>query len=295
MPGSRLNDLLDTQSAEYLAMVDELSLDALTTSYSFMDNDEFARILSVSPRIGMKTYWQEILFRAHMSAVTAVLRSRRWLSALTDARAAGNLLSFAAAFRGLIESVADSATSLRVVPLGLAAQHTHIKLALSGKLERIIICKELEDHLIHFSHARYIPGQERHSAPSSHQARTVKDYLKILEDGGVTDARHCYRAMCDLVHPGAPSVHMWLEHQGNVGRLCSNREREIISAYTAEYKGLFLELLMFGFDPAVMTLGVLNYLPLPELHTPGLKTWNLDGIAGWRKCVKRLKDPNRRV
>ena len=282
-------DFLDAQSAEYLAMVDELSLDALTTSYSVMDNDEFARILRISPRLGMKTYWQEILFRAHMSAVTAVLRSRRWLSALADARAAGNLLSLAAAFRGFIESVADSATSLGGVPVGLAALHPHIKAALSEKLDRIVVCKALEDHLIHFSHARYIPKQEKHAVPSSHQAETAKNYLKILEDGGVTDAMPCYRAMCNLVHPGAPSVHMWLEHQGNTGRLCSNREREIISTYTAEYKGLFLELLMFGFNPAVMTLGVLNYLPLRHLHTPRLEDWNLSGIPGWQQCLQRLQ------
>ena len=295
MAKSHRSDLLDTRSAKYLAMVDELCLDTLTTSYSFMDQDEFERILQVSPRIGMKTYWQEILFRAHMSAVTAVLRSRRWLSALADARGEGNLLSFAAAFRGFIESVADSATSLRGVPLGLAGLHTHIEAALSEKLDRIVVSSELEDHLIHFSHARYIPRQERHAVPSSHQAKTAKDYLKILEDGRVTDAIPCYRSLCDLVHPGAPSVHMWLEHQGSTGRLCLNRERAIISAYTADYKGLFLELLMFGFNPAVMTLGVLNYLPLTELHTSGLRTWNLDGIAGWRKCVRRLKDPNQRV
>ena len=295
MPSSHLSDLLDTRSAKYLAMVDELSLDALATSYSFMDSDELERVLKVSPRVGTKTYWQEILFRAHMSAVTAVLRTRRWLSALADAREAGNLLSFAAAFRGFIESVADSATSLRVVPLTLADQHIRIKLALAAKLDHIAFCGHLEDELIHFSHARYIPRQERRTVPSSHQARTAKDYLQILKDGGVTDAIPCYRAMCDLVHPGAPSIHMWLEHQGSTGRLCANQERTILSAYAAEHKGLFLELLMFGFNPAVMTLGVLNYLPLTELHTSGLRTWDLDAIAGWRKCLRRLKDPNQRI
>ena len=289
MADSPRGDLLDAQSAKYLAMVDELSLDGLTTSYSFMDNDEFARILTASPRIGMKTYWQEILFRAHMCAVTAVLRSRRWLSAVADARDAGNLLSFAAAFRGFLESVADSATSLRGVPLTLAGQHMRIKSALAARLDHIAFCSQLENELIHFSYARYIPGQERHAFPSSHKARTAKDYRKMLEDGGVSDVVPCYRAMCDLVHPGAPSVHMWLRHQGNTGHLYANQERAIISAYAAEYNGLFLELLLFGFNPAVMTLGVLNCLPLTELHTPRLTTRTLSGMAGWRECVQRLE------
>ena len=104
----------------------------------------------------------------------------------------------------------------------------------------------------------------------------------------------CYRTMCDLTHPGALSVHMWLEHTGNTGRLSAHGERGIIRQFAAKYKDLWLKLLMFGFNPAVMTLGVLNYLPLRKLHTPQLKKRDLGGIPGWRECLRRLEDPGER-
>ena len=104
----------------------------------------------------------------------------------------------------------------------------------------------------------------------------------------------CYRTMCDLTHPGALSVHMWLEHTGNTGHLSAHGEQAIIRQFAAEYKDLWLELLMFGFNPAVMTLGVLNYLPLRKLHTPQLKKRDLGGIPGWRECLRRLEDPGER-
>ena len=109
----------------------------------------------------------------------------------------------------------------------------------------------------------------------------------------MADAMPCYRTKCDLTHPGALSVHMWLEHTGNTGCLSAHREQAIIRGYAAAYKDLWLELLMFGFNPAVMTLGVLNYLPLQELHTQ-LKGWDLGGFPGWHKCLRRLEYTNPR-
>ena len=49
---------------------------------------------------GMRIYWVEMLERAHLAAVTAILRSRRWLAAVLSTFSEKNALAFAAVFRG---------------------------------------------------------------------------------------------------------------------------------------------------------------------------------------------------
>jgi hypothetical protein len=110
----------------------------------------------------MQIYWNEILGRAHLTAATAILRSRYWVDALRLGATENNLLSFAAAFRGLIESAADSWTTLRLVPVTLARDHPQILQALSGNVRmQLFLAPALEDALIHLF-----------LCPTSHKART---------------------------------------------------------------------------------------------------------------------------
>ncbi len=62
-------------------MVEDLGLKRLATRYSFMEIDEYESLLQQNVSEGMRVYWSETLDRAHIAAVTAILRSRHWLSA----------------------------------------------------------------------------------------------------------------------------------------------------------------------------------------------------------------------
>ena len=274
----------------YVQLIDELELATLKTEYPFEDNDNFENILSEDPKQGMQIYWNEILSRSHLCSIIGILRMRHWVSSLISATRDKNLLSFSAALRGLIESAADSSSSLNIVPLTLAHKYSDIVRNLSGESDKILVSSELEDALIHFAYARHLSASEARTAPSQHKARHVRDYIKILEAGNVENVVQCYREMCDLTHPGQSSVWMWLRQTQNTIHLSTDQDESIILHYLRQSNKTLVDLLMFGFNPSIITLKIINFFPIPRLHTPQLNAWNLSSIPAWKKCQSALKN-----
>ena len=99
--------------SRYLKMIDALEIATHGTRYTFTENDEFESLVHRNHAKAMQTYWREILARSHLAAATSILRSRQWITAILSAISQANLLAFAAALRGFIESAADSSTSAR--------------------------------------------------------------------------------------------------------------------------------------------------------------------------------------
>lgn len=291
--------LFGDDADQFIRMIDELALAETKARYSFMTNDDFIHVVREDLSHGMQIYWNEILARAHLTATVAILRSRRWIDAVIAAKERKNLLSFAAAFRGLIESAADTSSALGSIPGTLARDRVQIDHALSGKAEsQFGISSEMEDALIHFSHARHLTKAERTTAPRSHEAKKVRDYVEVLEKGHVHQVIACYQALCDLTHPGASSVWMWLTSENGTDiDLRTDQDESVISLHLAKYRETFLQLLMFAFNPALVTLSVLNYFPLRALHTPKLLSWDLSSIPLWQKCKSELAgvSPSARV
>ena len=277
--------LPDSDLERYLQMIDSLELTSLQTQYTFEPNRDFELRARKCRCDGMRTYWMEVLYRCHLSAVVSILRTRHWFCAVSDAIDRNNALAFAASFRGCMESAADSATSLRVVPLTLSRLHGDIEQALAGNLDDVLVCSELEDELIHFSDARYVPRKERSEAPASHVARSTQAYLKILSAGRVPKVEELYRTVCDLTHPAASSVRIWLNVGPSFATLCAGQDRAVIRSVVQSNPRFLLELAQFGFNPAVLTLRLLNEFSLHELHTPSLDKWRLDDLDGWKKCA----------
>lgn len=278
-------DVRDSGLERYLRLVDSLNLRSLRTEYVFEANPNYQRRLEVSIRDGMRVYWMEILYWCHLSSVVSILRTRRWFSAIADSIDQDNALAFAAALRGCMESAADSATSLKIAPLTLARLHQEIEQALAGNLDSFLCCSELEGELTHFSNARYIPRKEKKDVPESHIARTTQAYLKTLSDGRVPKVEELYRIVCDLTHPAASSVWMWLDAGPNSATLCADQDRTVIRSVLESNPQFLVELAMFGFNPAVLTLRMLNEFSLHDLHTPDLDRWSLDDLDGWKKCA----------
>ena len=282
--------LVDRKAIHYIQMIDGLGIENSNTRYRFVNQIEYEKILASDPREGMKIYWYEMLARCHISSISAVMRTRHWFSAIEDAVRTANLLAFSAAFRGLLESAADTSTSLGQVPLAIARFHSLINDALSKQMEGVTTCKDLEDELIHFTHARYIPRSERKKVPSSHNVRLAKEYLEVLRRGKVVGVDECYRTMCDLTHPSASSVWMWFDWNADEAFVSSAKERSIIVDQLRRHREMMPDLLMFGFNPVIVTLKVLNHFPTPEFHTPQISDWNLSQISLWRKCEETLRN-----
>lgn len=285
-----IKSLLGPDSAQFIAIIDQLALANTRTSYSFMAADDYEQVMSKESDRGMQIYWNEILARAHLTAVVAILRSRHWVSAVVNAANDKNLLAFAAAFRGLIESSADTENALGRIAISFAENHAQISRALSGTLgNQVFTGKEIEDALIHFKYARHLSKAETATAPQSHKALQVRQYMMGLEKGQVHQVVACYQSLCDLTHPGASSVWMWLTSENGVDfELNPNQDESTITYYLTKYRDTLSELLMFAFHPAILILSVLNYFPLRTFHTPALLDWNLSGIPLWRKCQSNL-------
>ena len=273
-------------------MVDDLGLKHLTTRYSFMEIDEYESLLHRDVGEGMRVYWSETLERAHIAAVTAILRSRHWLSAVLSAESERNALAFAAAFRGLMESAADTTTALLGIPLTLAHHYPTIANSLSGLATAVVTSSELEDELIHYSHGRHIKKSERDSTPKTHWARSVHEYLAVFENLNADSAARCYRYLCDLTHPGAPSVLMWLtavDSKGSELNLSTEQDEAIITSFWDRYEALVLDVLMFAFNAPILVLNTLNYFTISKLHTQELLNHDLDGLPAWRQVKSELE------
>ena len=287
--------VLSPDGVRFVQLVDGLGLDQLETRYTIMDDDEYKELLVHDSSAAMQVFWTETLGRAHLTAATAILRSRHWLYGVEQASSGRNLLLFAAALRGLMESAADTSTALIGTPLTLAHRHSAITEALAGRATTLHLSTGLEDELIHYSHARGLRGPERANAPSSHKARHVQEYLKIFGDLNAENIQRCYGELCDLTHPGASSVTMWLDTDvtddtaGLEFWLSTCQDEALVADFLRRYPTILMELLIFAFNGPVITLNVLNYFPIEALHTPKLLTWDLEGVPAWSKCRNELE------
>ena len=288
---NNIESVLQKQAMPFVQMVDRLALKRLATRYSFMDIEEFTELLPSDVSEGMRVYWSETLQRAHIAAVTAIMRSRSWLSAAFSTSSDKNALAFSAAFRGLLELAADTTTALIGTPMTLAHYYPVIADALSGRATKIATSSELEDELIHFSHGRYFKRSEHPNTPRSHIARSVHEYVKVFENLNAEEVAQCYRFLCDLTHPGAPSVWMWLnplDTKDTEYELSTEPDEFIIADILERYETVILDVLMFAFNAPVLVLNTLNYFPIKKLHTQELPNHDLDGNAAWRSCRSEL-------
>ena len=279
--------LFNANSDRYLAAIDGLQLEQLRTRYTIMALDQYEQLKREAPDKAMQVYWHEILSRAHWTAITAIFRNRRWISAISSAVTDRNALAFAAALRGLIESAGDTHTALQNIPTTLARDAANIKGAISGKLGPRLLVDSIEDDLIHFAYARKLKKGE--AAPASHHAKTIQEYIEILKRGKVKQVADLYSELCDFTHPGASSVWLWLcQHGEHEVEIVSSREAETISRLLSEYSETIENLLSFGFNGPLITLAVLNYFPAKSLHTTALANWDFSDIPIWRKIDRDL-------
>lgn len=292
-----LETLFGKDTARYLGMLDALTVTTHSTRYTFTSNQLYKSIVYNDPAKANQILWREILARSHLTAAIAILRNRSWIKAMVSAINENNLLAFAAAMRGFLESAADSSTSLDIVPARLAHYHENIISALSGAFgDTIFPVDRLEDELIHFAFARKLTKNERETSPSSHSAKQISEYIEVLRKGQVPKADECYRAMCDLAHPGASSVWMWLRSVSELEFYLAPRQHESeISGLLSQYRETFQHIVMYAFHPSIVTLRVLNYFPLEEFHVPALMTWDMSGIPLWKKCLTKLNGAPSRV
>ncbi|MGH7755489.1 MAG: SEC-C metal-binding domain-containing protein [Vulcanimicrobiaceae bacterium] len=197
--------------------------------------------------------------------------------------AASSPYGFMAASRALIEACSDTIESLGAVPVTLAEHFAMIARCLDGHEASPVESQELQDALIHFTHGRRLSKDE--VAPASHRAKQAAEYVKRAEAAspGVQDL---YDDCCSMIHPAAASVLSLFKMKSQSSQHFEfgydlSFARGILEELCAKHSAVFPKLLQMGYNPGLLTLGVINRFGVfPRVR--GLN--DLAGIGGW-KCV----------
>jgi hypothetical protein len=258
--------------------------------YVYFDNNEYLKLIIKNPSKASQIYWKEILDRAHLTALITILRNRKWIKGIYIGIENQNIFIFAACLRSLIESIADSMDALVFSSYEMSKVHTLIFQALSGQAGNFLYRnKPLEDKLIHFLYARKLTKEEH--APDSHKAKKPSDYIKLFKDTEIGEIiKDLYFELCDIVHPGASSVFIFCHGKSHEIQVDISQDKKIISSILEYYGKVLFSLFEYAFNPSLVTLGVLNYFNLPELHTRELLNIDLALIPIWKDIQQNLKN-----
>lgn len=283
-------DILGPAAASHIPIIADV-LDGIGEhKYEFMSPGEFAIVAKDDWLEGQRIYWLEILYRAHFAAATSLIRTARWVDAMLALSDNPNLTAFSSGYRGCLEAAADSYHTFRFVPGMLADFHTVIRAALAKTIEQPTLFKDLEDALIHFTHAGYVAKGEQ--VDPAVRAKQTTDYLKSLTTESV-DVMGCYREVCDITHPGIGSVRCYADtfqtKTGSGYRLRFDRDAAQIRAFCREYEPVTRRMMFFSVVAPVMTLRLLNDFGIEAINTPAVMRVVPDTNPAWIPVGARLK------
>jgi hypothetical protein len=271
-------------------VVIENEINTKKVTYSYMDSASFDLLLHNDPDEALRIYWFETLGRAHFAATASILRTRDWLNGALSSYENNLFLPFCASFRGLIESSSDSFAALHNVALTIAENNKLIKSAMNKNSNAMVISEELENQLIHFSHARKLEKSEKGKAPSSHVALSAADYVKRMDTFFSISAHSCYSELCQYTHPAADSVLHWHLPGGddNTYVLFPFGAKEKIEVFCEEHTKIMAPLFYSTLNPALAILKTILHFNVPEFHYLKLNEIDMGEIALWKKCAAAL-------
>lgn len=287
--------LLGEKGASHLPVLDKLiSQLANHHRYDFMSAVAFDELGRSDPQEWQKVYWLEILYRAHFAAYTSLLRTSRWLSAMFAASDANNYTAFLAAYRGCLEAAADSYDTFEHIPMWLADLSTVIKEIIEKRTDLPYIFKDLEDKLIHFTHARYVTKGE--VVADTIRVKQTKQYLQKLIDTGLPEVDECYRELCDVTHPGIGSVRCYAEvgetDTGTWYRLRADLDQHLIGHFCTNYQSVTERMMSVSVFHPVITLRILNEFNIDAVHTKTVETLGVEQLPVWTDFAQLLASPS---
>lgn len=290
MPSSpSINELFGRGADEFAALAArmEVELSAEAIKYEFFPPEDFERLFVNDSLRAQRIYWHELVGRAHFAAVSSVLRSAQWLKGVQVSSDRDLYLPFCANLRSLIESAADSLAGLSGVAQTFAENRTAVNEALGMKSSQIMISKELEEQLIHFSHGRKLAKGEL--APQSHTAKSARSYIEQLEQLGLAQAHAVYGLLCQVTHPAADSVSHFLSQTGELEfALFPHNDRLAIAALIQKHETFLHAILRYAFNQPIILLRVLLHIDSREYHSKEISRLNLSAMPGWKKCASLM-------
>ncbi|WP_300181705.1 hypothetical protein [uncultured Aliivibrio sp.] len=271
----------------YIPLVENVLANRSHTVYHFMSHSDFKVLEESDVDEANAQYIKEILFRSHFASMSSIAKNLEWIKGMKHSYENGLYLPFSSSMRSLIESTADSFDALLHVSITLA-EHNKV---LNKKLQKgggdFVTLTELENVLIHYSHARRLEKGEK--APTTHKAKQPSEYIRDLDSKTGQNFYELYGELCQLTHPAAQGVlHMMPAINESEFFFDERCGKEKIELLLERNKDLIPDLIAFAFNPGLLTLKVLNYLKLNICHSEYLKVVNFDAIPAWGRCKKHL-------
>lgn len=277
-------------AARYLDIIDDILPVALRHEYRFMSDETFAqRQKSGDFSIEELNFITslELIEKAHLAAVTALIRTKRWVEAICLMADADNFVGFASTARGLVESAGDIVDGLLKIAPSLAEYHNEISVCLAGKESGFVIMKELEEPLDHYVHARWIRVK---AGDKQIKAKDNASYVRALETA-VPGALSLYHRLCSITHPSSASIDYLydIDSTGTRGmKLAPSKDASAIDTLCREFPSALHDVLMMSCNPSLLILRVLHKFGIhPQLK--GLKKLEFAKIKAWPGIEKHLK------
>ncbi len=259
--------------------------------YKYISVEEHLEILKSNLAEGVRIQVTELLYHAHFAAVATLVRAHRWAEGCLAAYSQGIFLPFCASARGLLEAAGDSYAALPRVPLSLAENHVNIKRALSGSSPptHLMNYGEIEDVLLHFSHAKRVDKAHKNEVPDYMRAKFATTYIKPLEVYPPGGFCAWYQELCELSHPASDSIcYMLLQQEDGSLTFHPSLDREHIHEHITKHQQRLTEALRISQIPALVMLRVLSHIGPSELHIRTLNDVDISHVQLWKKCAASL-------
>lgn len=258
--------------------------------YRYISVEDHEALLEKNLSEGVRVQMLELLYHAHFAAVATIVRAYRWAEGCLAAYENDLFLPFCASARGLLEAVGDSFDGLPLVPLALAQNHITIKSVLAAKSPPPLVnYKQIEDLLLHFSHAKRVEKGQKSEVPDYVPAKLPSAYTKHIEAYGPGGFYAWYQELCELAHPASDSVcYMLLQEDDDRLAFHPSIDRERIHAHIAIHQQRLAELLRLSQVPALVMLRVLLHIGPPELRISTLSDIDIKHIQLWKKCAAAM-------
>lgn len=278
------------KSKVYGLIVNDIAPDLVKDSYSFENLDEFkcnACDAGTGRDHAGRIYWTEMLYRAHMASVAAIFRTTRWIEVAIREHEAGSLYGCASACRSLIESAGDIGLSLAPVSHTLASIKDKVKAEITGRASgSLLISAELEDSLIHFTHARKVVKTE--DLPASHKAMQSFKYIDYVDQMKIPGVKDLYARLCEIVHPAAESVSVTFVLKGDTWIVDPLNENAVLQNLLAKAQGTLLGVVMASYNAPLLILKTLHSFDL-FTKISGLSKYSFDDIPEAKKVGALLR------
>jgi len=288
---SMMNKIFNQDNCNIYPLVSKIISSPNNREYHFLSEEEFIKQLNTNLLEANKIYWIEILNRVHFASFVSLIRNIRWIESMVLNYENNNFIGFCSSARGLLESSVDSYDTFIKVPIWISESFTSVKKSLHcEQKDTIHLDPELEETLIHFTYARKLLKNE--NAPKSHITKTIKEYIKFVDEEENGALYNFYSFLCQISHPAAFSVLSYIKQEQfashDIFRVNINSDSLNIENLIKENQENLNSIFEAGIFTSLICLKLLNEFNIREYYTNEVNLINFENSEMWKEIIKNI-------